>query len=567
MPHEIQIIIPAYKPNLRLISLVRVLSKNYGLIIIDDGSGKSYQEIFNNCKKYTNVKILTHATNMGKGQALKTGFNHYLNTYSDGLGVVTADADGQHSAYDINKIAKKITGNSNSIYLGSRSFNASIPARSRFGNILTRYIFRLFTGVEIKDTQTGLRGIPYKYLNDCLKIQSNGYDYELEMLLSFSRKRVQLIEIMIQTIYEPGNPTSHFNPIVDSLKIYFIFLRFISVSIVTAIIDYLIFILGYLVFNNVLPSLILGRFFAGTFNFVGSRNFVFHSKNKVKQELPSYILTVIIITTLSFLGINILTQSLSWGVIAAKLAVESVMFSLSFLAMKLIVFKMRVRHLNHQQKMSEKKTDWDLYYRNPTSSAKFTRKFTESLILKLFDKYYTNQKKAPFITELGGGGSCLFKAIRKVYPFSKYTIIDNNQFGLEAFKSLYPSEANISLLNVNLENLHKLPCSLSDITFSVGLIEHFDKKGTSRVISRHFDATKTGGIVIITFPTPTWLYIIVRKLAEWSGVWVFHDERPLGFDEVRESLILHGEILYECINWPIILTQGVIVTRKYKTLR
>ena len=73
--------------------------------------------------------------------------------------------------------------------------------------------------------------------------------------------------------------------------------------------------------------------------------------------------------------------------------------------------------------------------------------------------------------------------------------------------------------------------------------------------------------MIITFPTPTWLYRIVRKFAEWIGVWVFHDERPLSFDEVRESLILHGEILYECTNWPIILTQGVIVTRKFKTLK
>ena len=353
MLHKIKIIIPAYKPNEKLLGLVRDLSKNYGVILIDDGSGKSYKEIFNNCEKYKNVIILTHPINMGKGQALKTGFNYYLNRYPDGLGVVTADADGQHSLDDIKKIAKKITGNSNSIYLGSRSFNASIPARSKFGNILTRYIFQLFTGVGIKDTQTGLRGIPYKYLSDCLKIQSTGYDYELEMLLGFSRKRVQLIEIKIQTIYEPGNPSSHFNPILDSLKIYFIFLRFISVSLVTASIDNIIFFLSFLVFKNVIASLLMGRFFACTFNFLAARNFVFHSKNNVKEELPSYLLTVIFFTSFSFLGINTLTQSFGWGVLAAKLTVESIMFFLIFFVMKLIVFRSGREHMNQTKNSSK----------------------------------------------------------------------------------------------------------------------------------------------------------------------------------------------------------------------
>jgi hypothetical protein len=185
------------------------------------------------------------------------------------------------------------------------------------------------------------------------------------------------------------------------------------------------------------------------------------------------------------------------------------------------------------------------------------------LILKLFNVHNTNSLLPPSIAELGGARSCFFQAIRKAYPQSLYTIVDNNQFGLDAFKALYPNEKNVHLLNANIENSINIT-PLSDISFSVGLIEHFTPEGTLKVITHHFDITKPGGIVMITFPTPTWLYVFARSLAEWIGVWAFPDERPLKFDEVRSTLMQHGEILHESINWPIILTQGVIVTRKYK---
>jgi hypothetical protein len=211
------------------------------------------------------------------------------------------------------------------------------------------------------------------------------------------------------------------------------------------------------------------------------------------------------------------------------------------------------------------KTDWSSYYRSISSTAKITRKITEILILRYFYKY--NSNKVASIVELGGANSCFFAAIRKVYPQALYTIIDNNQFGIDVFKKKYSCDLNINLLNLDIkdppdkwEQEHALV--FGDLTFSCGLIEHFNIEDTAKVIARHFEITKSGGLVLITFPTPTWLYLLTRKLLTWLGCWRFYDERPLDFAEVKNTVSRYGEILHESINWGVILTQGIIVARR-----
>lgn len=126
---------------------------------------------------------------------------------------------------------------------------------------------------------------------------------------------------------------------------------------------------------------------------------------------------------------------------------------------------------------------------------------------------------------------------------------------------MHPAEASVRLINADLLQPVGLP-DAGDITYSVGLVEHFDVVGTDEVIARHFEITRSGGLVLITFPTPTWLYRSVRRVIEWLGLWGFPDERPLGFDEVRAAMVKHGDVVFETINWPLMLTQGVIVARK-----
>jgi cyclopropane fatty-acyl-phospholipid synthase-like methyltransferase len=102
-----------------------------------------------------------------------------------------------------------------------------------------------------------------------------------------------------------------------------------------------------------------------------------------------------------------------------------------------------------------------------------------------------------------------------------------------------------------------------DVVFSVGLIEHFSPEGTRKVIKAHFDAVRSGGIVLMSFPTPTWLYHCTRFFSELFGLWIFTDERPLHKEEVLDAVALYGHILYVKTIWPIFLTQKIVIAKKY----
>jgi SAM-dependent methyltransferase len=102
----------------------------------------------------------------------------------------------------------------------------------------------------------------------------------------------------------------------------------------------------------------------------------------------------------------------------------------------------------------------------------------------------------------------------------------------------------------------------SDVVFSVGLVEHFDPPGTRAAVQAHFDALRPGGTLIVTFPTPTLLYRVTRRLIEMIGMWKFHDERPLLPAEVAAAIRDRGEVVYQKTLWPLILTQHLMVARK-----
>lgn len=336
--NSICIVIPAFNPKPVLYDIASQLSDSYPVIIIDDGSDDEYQNIFEKIKQCPNVSILKHAVNLGKGSALKTGFNYFLLNFPGSPGVVTADADGQHSISDIISVSDKLLSMPKKLHLGTRNFDSDVPARSKIGNIATKYIVKLFSGISISDTQTGLRGIPTLFLDNLLKIKTNGYDFELEMLLLACEKKIAIEETMIETIYEDGNKSSHFNPLLDSLKIYLVFFRFSILSILTAVIDYFVFSIAWIISSNILLSTAIARFFAGTFNFIFAKKAVFLSKNNILLELSKYILLVIVLMFISYALVTTLVIFLSINIFAAKFISEGILFFASFAMQRIYIF-------------------------------------------------------------------------------------------------------------------------------------------------------------------------------------------------------------------------------------
>lgn len=225
---RLQVLIPARNPDLRLISLVEELD-SYGfhsVLVVDDGSGSESAGIFNYLKTLPRVYLVRRAMNHGKGGALKAGFHFILNNVAQIDGVITADADGQHTVHDIVAVAMSMELDSNQMTLGVREFGRDVPLRNRFGNRLTKLIFRYITRMNISDTQTGLRGLPRSLLPQLVNLPGERYEYEMSVLAYVCRHVGKPREIPVETIYLSGGPSSHFHPLWDSLRIYLVLMRF-----------------------------------------------------------------------------------------------------------------------------------------------------------------------------------------------------------------------------------------------------------------------------------------------------------------------------------------------------
>ena len=197
------LVIPAYEPDYNLIKLIEKIhnKSDFYIIVIDDGSSAECQDIFSKVERYATV--LRHQVNQGKGKALKTAFEYIQSLNMPGT-VVTADADGQHRIWDIFRSLTKSSENPNTLVLGVRAFTGKVPLRSRFGNSLTRILFKLQTGVAVSDTQTGLRAFSTDMIPFMLKIEGQRYEYEMNMLLEASQA-YPILEVPIETVYINDN--------------------------------------------------------------------------------------------------------------------------------------------------------------------------------------------------------------------------------------------------------------------------------------------------------------------------------------------------------------------------
>lgn len=213
------ILIPAYEPKDILIKIVKALSKeDFDTIIVDDGSGINYKEIFNKCEKY--AKVISYEENQGKGYALKIGLKHIKDNYKEPYIVVTMDSDGQHIINDANKLIKEIQYSEKELILGKRIRNEKTPLRSKIGNSITRFVYKITTGLDVYDTQTGLRVFNHNLIDYLLEIEGNRFEYEMNVLLKCALDKIKIKEVEISTIYIDNNSGTHFNAVKDSYRIY-----------------------------------------------------------------------------------------------------------------------------------------------------------------------------------------------------------------------------------------------------------------------------------------------------------------------------------------------------------
>ena len=342
-------LIPAYEPEKQMVELLEKLwNAGFETVVVDDGSGPAYAEIFEEASEY--AVILTHEENMGKGQALKTGLSFIQAHYGKEAVIVTVDADGQHTPEDAKKLCGIAADHPDTLVLGSRALKENVPLRSRFGNTVTRFVYRLASGVKVHDTQTGLRAFCTGLIPALLETEGARYEYEMNVLLKFAKARIPILEEEIETIYLNGNASSHFNTLKDSCRVYRVilrsflgplkqFLKFSVSSLVGFLTDYLMFAVFVLTGAGLVFSNIAARIVSASVNFALNRKYVFQSRKSLIRSVASYVLLASLILAGNTLVLSLLVNTLGISRLAAKLLTEILFFTISFTVQKQVIFR------------------------------------------------------------------------------------------------------------------------------------------------------------------------------------------------------------------------------------
>lgn len=349
--NNMSVILPSYKPDEKLLAVLEGLTEKgfRDVIVVNDGSGSDFDALFKKAAAFPNVTLLTHPENRGKGCALKTAFSYCMENRPSCTGVITVDGDNQHHPDDIYACCLKMSETPGQIVLGARNFSADeVPFRSRFGNVMTRSVFRFACGIRITDTQTGLRAIPAQYLPLMLETSGERYEYETNMLLEMKTHEVPFTEVTICTIYLDDNDSSHFNPLKDSIKIYRTIFAFLASSIMSALLDIALFFLLISILTyfmpesawNVVIATAAARVCSSLFNYMLNSKKVFRAKNK--SSLARYYLLCVLQFAASA-GLVSLVSTL-WGAgnvgkTLIKAIVDTVLFLISYQIQREWVFK------------------------------------------------------------------------------------------------------------------------------------------------------------------------------------------------------------------------------------
>lgn len=333
------VVIPAYDPDEKLISLLKDIKENtkYDVVIVNDGSSKKVSDIFFEAGRYG--EVLPHIMNMGKGRAIKTALEYIEGSYKDNVSIVVADADGQHKVKDIIKVANKLEENKKSLILGCRHFTGDIPFRSKFGNIVTKYVFKMASGKMISDTQTGLRAFSKEMIPFLMKIEGNRYEYEMNVLLESVANKINIIEVPIETVYLEENKSSHFKPIKDSFIIYKNIIKFSFSSLASFFVDFILYSIMILISGSVLVSNITARIISASFNFYINKNYVFKHKESTALAALKYFALAACLLVINTLLLTFIVKYLIKNRLIAKIIVEMVLFIISYIVQRLFVFK------------------------------------------------------------------------------------------------------------------------------------------------------------------------------------------------------------------------------------
>jgi glycosyltransferase involved in cell wall biosynthesis len=217
---KICVLIPAYNAQKTLGSVLKKIEPfKIETVVVNDGSSDETKEV---ASEY-GAQLLEHPLNLGKGAALRTGFQYILG--KDYEVVVTLDADGQHNPSEIPSLLKIFQSVEPDILIASRSPEFwKMTFLRRFWNRLGVKAVARLCHSDITDSQSGFRVIRTKVLKE-VELSTCRFETELELLIKACKKGFTVLSVPINTQRIDGTGSSHFRPVVDTWMVCKLFLR------------------------------------------------------------------------------------------------------------------------------------------------------------------------------------------------------------------------------------------------------------------------------------------------------------------------------------------------------
>ncbi len=205
-------IIPAYNEEVAIGSIIlRTLKYVDKVLIVNDGSDDATVEI----AELAGADVINHTTNLGKGEALKSGFN----AIGDYDVVITLDGDGQHNPDEIPTLIKPIVEDGADLVNGSRYMNGpeeNTPAYRRVGQQGLDTATNVSAGIKVTDSQSGFRAFSKKACS-CFRFYDTGFGIESEMLVDASEAGLKIVEVPITVRYDVDGSTK--NPVTHGVGV------------------------------------------------------------------------------------------------------------------------------------------------------------------------------------------------------------------------------------------------------------------------------------------------------------------------------------------------------------
>lgn len=188
----LSVVMPVYNEEKTILKIidrvkkVQIAGVKKEIIVVDDCSQDGTRNVLRNLRDKS-IRVIYHKKNSGKGKALKTGIEK-----SNGDFIIFQDADFEYDPNDYKNLIKPLINNEADFVLGERIFPKLFSKKDKvsmhtLGNKIITLAGNLLYATTLKDYEPCYKIFKSSVLKS-INVESNGFDYDLELMAKLFRK-------------------------------------------------------------------------------------------------------------------------------------------------------------------------------------------------------------------------------------------------------------------------------------------------------------------------------------------------------------------------------------------